>query len=217
MNTKRKPETDLPNMSAKQEEPTPSFYPNEDYKSVLPEETGAPYDPNGLLRAISTLGHPGPFLDEGGRIAVRCFRIDSVVHLAFLIEETHDSFYVVFPSVLNRDGSGMISAMSPLSSAVVRLLKTANMMIGMPSPSQVLYFLSLSEHRFEELPSFFTAQRKSHITNLISLIRSQLKVVRIDSQGETPQSESQDVSKEPEKSGSDKIIIGDQAMSKLVH
>lgn len=154
---------------AETKEDNPSFL----HKEGLPE-------PSVLFSEITALLSPGPFLDSVGRVAPRMFRVDSVNYLGYLIEETDDSFIVALLVRLEKNqDSQQVTATPPVSGSVTRILKASVAMVGRPSPVQILYFLSLSEPRFGEIPDYFTKARQDHIRFLIKSLEAQLNVSKL--------------------------------------
>jgi len=195
--------------------PDPSFYPGKDYNANGQGEAPSESD---LLKTIRVLGASGPFLNPDGRIALRAFILPTSTYIGYLIEESADSFYILFLSSFEKDATRMVSLVSPTASTITRLLKTSGCMVAMPTPPQVLYYLSLTEARFSEAPSYFTEQRKTFISNLISMLKTELKVVRVKSNTTEESPTFVSAEKTGKVRGDDgKIVVPDLLMSKLVH
>lgn len=198
------------------EENNRSFLLEENYKSESSKEAGPSQEQIDFYHPIIALKAKGPFVNEDGRIALRAFLFSDSVYVGYLIEESDDSFYVLFMASLEKDISGMVSLNYPSTSSITRLLKSTGPMIAMPTPSQVLYYLSLTQARMEECPGYFTEVRRDFINNLIEILKKELKIVRVESNAsELVRSAGNEPSKEKASDG--KIIIPDLLMSKLVH
>lgn len=195
--------------------------PSESSESPTPEESnlffyGTELGP--LQREIGLLCATGPFVDNEGRVAVRAFKLSSETLLGYLIEELPDSFLIVFPAVLSKnEDSELVSAVHPLSSPTCRLFKSKVTLMGMPTPTQVLYYLSLTDTRFDELPDYFTIHRKTNVAALIAMIKDQLNIVRVESNADNTGKVLKAPSQKTKPSYEMSNLLPDSMASKLKH
>lgn len=202
-------------------EVNPSFYLNKDYNSGEAGDSPDTSQVNEVLGTVDTLNSRGPFAHSDGRVAIRVFILPHVSYIGFLIEETDDSFYVLFLAHFEKNVDQMVSLVYPTSSTITRLLKSTGPLVAMAAPPQVLYYLGLTETRQHEVPTYFTKTRKDFLTNLVSLLKTELKVKEIEVEGRSNSvsSEEHTAQRRTGKSKDDdgKIIVPDVLMSRLVH
>lgn len=160
------------------ENDTTSFYPtgidniSQSYLEALSVKADAA---TALSGEMWQLNKPGPFLDEDGRIALRSFVYKDVTLLAFLLEETSDSFMVLLPAHLSKDDKG-VKATQIIATAMGRLLKSSVSLMYMPSPVQMLYYLSVMREQFKTCPGYFNGTRIGQIDGLVGILKTSLGV-----------------------------------------
>jgi hypothetical protein len=130
-----------------------------------------------FIKELYHLTHPGPFLDNEGRIALRGFSYKEVTLFGFLIEETTDAFLVLLPASLAKDEEG-VKATQVIASPLARMLKSNVGIVSLPTPVQTLYYLSLIHKQLNTCPGYFTKARIRQIDNLISILKIALGVTK---------------------------------------
>lgn len=194
---------------------SPSFYP--------PEVDNVSQDKVPFVETVDDvfwadqyqLNQRGPFLDPEGRVAIRAFSHKDVVLLGFLIEETDDSFMVLLPAHLARDEMG-VKATQVIPSPMARLLKTSINLMYMPTPVQLLYYLSLVKIQFPTCPGYFTKDRIGHIDNIVDILKLDLgvhKTTTLDGQTKTTKLADKSGSNIPE----DTFSIPDHMIPRIQH